>query len=108
MAWYDALPFRSLAKVPGNISDGNFSEAGKNLFVGGTGADTLLAAKNYLYDDPADQQREALGGAAESAHRLAREQRDFRMKGLDQSLGHFGNADATFAALYGDPGSLRK
>lgn len=98
MSWYDSIP------VVNSIANGNYGTALADAATLGL----YSPAKNYFFDEPAEQQKNALNEMSNSANALGGEARKFQMQGLDKAQAFFGPAQQRLTEMYGPPGSMRK
>jgi hypothetical protein len=99
--WYDYIPGRSYAKVPGDIKNGNWSDAGKHFITGASGIDPVLAAKDDFFDQPANEIKAAYDKAGGVTSQNLQQLMGYINGQQNQALGYYKPMQAMFDRTYG-------
>lgn len=104
MSWQDWVPGKSLTNIPGDLANGNFSGAGRDLFVGGLGLDPVLAANQHFFVDPANKAKAGYDQAMQMNDAGSQKIQDFYSGAKQQALGYYQPMQQMFNQSYGTQG----
>lgn len=96
MAWYDYVPFAS--NVAG-LAKGDPAQA-----IGGNAYMAIKGAKNYFFDDPANQVKQAYDQAAGQSQQNMKQLTDFYMQQQAKAQGFYKPLQNMFNQAYGTGG----